>query len=136
MSRPTMEVLDFEECTQLLGQIPVGRIAITVQALPMILPVNFALVDDSILFRTIPGSKLAAATSRAVVAFEVDSYQDDGRSGWSVVAQGMASKVTDPAVLEKARASGIESWALGDQAEHVVRIGLSTLTGRRFTALT
>jgi nitroimidazol reductase NimA-like FMN-containing flavoprotein (pyridoxamine 5'-phosphate oxidase superfamily) len=131
-----MEVLDFEECTQLLGQIPVGRIAITVQALPMILPVNFALVDDSILFRTIPGSKLAAATSRAVVAFEVDSYQDDGRSGWSVVAQGMASKVTDPAVLEKARASGIESWALGDQAEHVVRIGLSTLTGRRFTALT
>jgi hypothetical protein len=48
----------------------------------------------------------------------------------------MASKVTDPAVLEKARASGIESWALGDQAEHVVRIGLSTLTGRRFTALT
>jgi nitroimidazol reductase NimA-like FMN-containing flavoprotein (pyridoxamine 5'-phosphate oxidase superfamily) len=81
-----MEVLDFEECTQLLGQVPVGRIAITVQALPMILPVDFAFVDDWTPFRTIPGSKLAAATSRVIVAFEVDSYQDDGRSEWSVVA--------------------------------------------------
>jgi hypothetical protein len=35
-------------------------------------PVNFCLDGDDIVIRTAAGSKLAAATRRAVVAFEVD----------------------------------------------------------------
>jgi nitroimidazol reductase NimA-like FMN-containing flavoprotein (pyridoxamine 5'-phosphate oxidase superfamily) len=133
MSKPTMEILSAEECTELLRQVPVGRIAITVGALPVILPINFAVVDDAIVFRTISGTKLAAATSNAVVAFEVDSYEDDGRSGWSVMVQGMATEVTDPAGLERARAASLDSWALDGDAGHVVQIELHVLSGRRFT---
>ncbi|MGO8871047.1 MAG: pyridoxamine 5'-phosphate oxidase family protein [Acidimicrobiales bacterium] len=134
MVKPVMEVLGTDQCTELLRQVPVGRVAITVDALPVVLPVNFAVVDDTIVFLTIPGTKLTAATANAVVAFEVDSYEADGRSGWSVVVQGIASEVTDSIELEKILAVGIESWALDGQADHAVRIELHTLSGRRFTS--
>ena len=66
--------------------------------------------------------------SRAVDAFEVDSYEPDGRSGWGVMAQGMACEVTDPPTLEKIHNSGIKAWAVAGQAEHV-----ACLSGRRFS---
>jgi hypothetical protein len=50
-------------------------------------------VNGAIVFRTAPGSKIAAAAAGSVVAFEVD---DDGRldrSGWSVLAVGQAQLV-------------------------------------------
>ena len=127
-----METLSIEECVDCLGQVPIGRIAITVGALPVILPVNFALVDDSIYFRTVPGTKLAAATSRAVVAFEVDSYESGGQAGWSVLVQGMARIVNDGPTLDRISQAKLDAWALPDEADHVVRVEMSTITGRRF----
>lgn len=113
MYEPTTEILSAEECVTLLHQVPVGRIGITVDALPVILPVNYSVVDDAIMFRTIPGSKLAAASASTVVAFEVDSHGDDGCSGWSVLVQGMAREVTDPLEREIAVESsdtGLGHW--------------------------
>ena len=49
-----------------------GRVAITVNALPAILPVRFALDHDEIVFRASPGGVLAEATRHAVIAFEAD----------------------------------------------------------------
>ncbi len=134
MPKPVMEVLSAEECAELLPQMPVGRIAVTVDALPVILPINFAVVDDAVVFRTVPGTKLAAATSNAVVAFEVDSYEADGRSGWSVMLQGVASEVTDPSSLRASLDSPIQAWALDGEADHIVRIEPRMLSGRRFTS--
>ncbi len=128
-----MEILSSSECAELLKVAPVGRIAITVAALPVILPVNFLVVDNEIVFRTNPGTKLAAATSQAVVAFEVDGYEPHGRSGWSVVVQGIASEVTDPAALIRVRGSGLDAWAVDGQGDHVVRIDIQTISGRRFS---
>ncbi len=132
MYEPTTEILSAEECVTLLHQVPVGRIGITVDALPVILPVNYSVVDDAIMFRTIPGSKLAAASASTVVAFEVDSHGDDGCSGWSVLVQGMAREVTDPLEREIALRAPIRAWAIGDRADRVVRIEMQTLSGRRY----
>jgi hypothetical protein len=96
----------------------------------VILPVNFTLLDESIVFRTIPGTKLDAATN-AVVALEIDSYEADGRSGWSVLAIGQASKVLSDELAE-AEALGLEAWPLDGQASHFVRIDPSQISGRRF----
>lgn len=127
-----MEILSAEECIALLRQAPVGRIGVSVDALPVILPVNYAVVDDAIVFRTSPGSKLAAASAGAVVAFEVDSYADDGCSGWSVLAQGRAHEVSEPVEREIALRAPVRAWAFGDGADRVVRIDMQTLTGRRY----
>ena len=132
MYEPTMEILSAEECVQLLRQVPVGRIGITVGALPVILPVNYSIVDNAIMFRTNPGSKLAAASASTVVAFEVDSHEQDGCSGWSVLVQGMAREVINPLEREMALAAPIRAWAFGDRADRVVRIEMQTLSGRRY----
>jgi len=109
----------------------VGRIGITVQALPVVLPVNFGLLGESIIFRTTPGTKLEAATNKAVVAFEVDSYEPNGRSGWSVLVIGRATKMPADEVGD-AEALGIDAWPLDGQASHFVRIEGSQITGRGF----
>lgn len=121
------------ECLALLSTTPVGRIGVSIGAMPVILPVNFAVLDDSIVFRTVPGTKLHAATRGAIVAFEADDYVPDGSSGWSVLAVGIASTIEGPVEVERARAVGIDTWAVADEASHFVRIETSRLTGRRFT---
>ena len=83
------------DCLRLLRTVPVGRVGITVGALPVILPVNF-LFFEAVVFRTVPRTKLAAATASSVVAFEGDDYEIGGALGWSVVVQGTASEVTAP----------------------------------------
>jgi nitroimidazol reductase NimA-like FMN-containing flavoprotein (pyridoxamine 5'-phosphate oxidase superfamily) len=72
--RVRLETLDRAECLNLMATAPVGRIGVSIGALPAIIPVNFALVGANIVIRTVPGAKLDAATRHAVVAFEVDSY--------------------------------------------------------------
>jgi nitroimidazol reductase NimA-like FMN-containing flavoprotein (pyridoxamine 5'-phosphate oxidase superfamily) len=131
--RVTVEVLDRAECLRLLATVPVGRIAVSIGALPAIFPVNFAVVGDRIVIRTVPGTKLDAATSRAVVAFEADGYAPDGSSGWSVMVQGLCGEVVEPAELTALSASPLRAWAFDEGvAARFVRIDLSFVSGRRF----
>ena len=94
VDRNGLEVLSRGECLQLLGGATLGRIGITIQALPLILPVNFKLVGHAIVFRTGPGTKLDAATRGSVVAFEADEIEPFSHAGWSVVVTGVAQEVT------------------------------------------
>jgi nitroimidazol reductase NimA-like FMN-containing flavoprotein (pyridoxamine 5'-phosphate oxidase superfamily) len=132
MSETLLEVLNEAQCLALLGQVPVGRIGITVGALPVILPVNFAALNGSVIFRTVPGTKLSAATANHVVAFEVDSYEAEGRSGWSVLVQGMASEVTDPVAVRHSLAALGTPWGVAEVADRIVKIEVERISGRRF----
>jgi hypothetical protein len=51
--------------------------------MPSILPVNYALLDDDVVFRTDPGSKLLAALMKVLFAFEVDDADPRTRTGWA-----------------------------------------------------
>lgn len=126
-----METLDRETCLRLLASVPVGRVGVSIGALPAVLPVNFVLVGTTIVVRTVPGTKLDAAMQGAVVAFEADSYALDGSSGWSVMVQGRCFEVTEPASLAPAIAQ-LESWALDGSAQRVIRIEVSFISGRQF----
>jgi Pyridoxamine 5'-phosphate oxidase len=48
--------LAYRESLRLLVTVPVGRLIFTVNALPTVRPMNFAVVDDLILLRTAAGS--------------------------------------------------------------------------------
>ena len=99
--RNGLEVLSRAECLRLLGGARIGRVGLSMGALPAVLPVNFTLVDDAIVLRTAAGSKLDAALANSVVAFEVDSIDPMYHTGWSVLVQGVASEVVDPADRER-----------------------------------
>src|SRR5579862_2130276 len=90
----TLDQLPRDECLRLVGQVPLGRIVYTRQALPAVELVNFTLDNGEIVIRTDSSGKLAAATRGAVVAFEADSVDTAAHSGWSVTIVGYAEAVT------------------------------------------
>lgn len=125
------EEIAIEECTALLGQGGVGRLAGVLDGRPFIFPVNYALDGDTVVFRTSPGTKLAGA-GFGRVAFEIDGTDDDRRTGWSVVVQGVATEITDALDRDSQarRALELEPWVPGDKA-HWVAIQAELITGRR-----
>lgn len=126
-----LEILDEDECLRLLVTVPIGRVALSYDALPAVFPVNFALYDRRIVFRTGRGSKLDAAVRHSVVAFEVDQFDAHYHSGWSVLAVGRADDITDN--LEIIGGDGrVRPWAGGDR-DHYVAIEIELLSGRRIT---
>ncbi|MFF8860320.1 pyridoxamine 5'-phosphate oxidase family protein, partial [Streptomyces althioticus] len=110
-----------------------GRVAVTApDGRPAVVPVNYEVVDDAIVFRTRPGSVPAAAAGDEV-AFEVDHVDEAMSQGWSVLAVGPATTVTEPdAVRDLARRAHTEPWA-GGTRDTWVSIRPTRLTGKRIT---
>jgi nitroimidazol reductase NimA-like FMN-containing flavoprotein (pyridoxamine 5'-phosphate oxidase superfamily) len=128
--RHGLEKLSREECLTLLGSRSVGRVGITLSALPVIFPVNFAVMDGDVVFRSSPGSKLTAAVQRAVVAFEVDDVDNMYHAGWSVLIVGPAYEITDGSELDRAKALPLTPWAPGTKG-HFIRVRSEIISGRR-----
>ena len=124
------EALGEEECFELLGRGKIGRVAITMGAIPAVLPVNYCFVDGAIHFRTGEGAKLTAASQHAVVAFEVDEIDLLYHAGWSVLAIGMARVLDSSADLAWAARLPLRAWAPGVR-DRFVRIVPEFVSGRR-----
>lgn len=132
-----MEVLSREECLVLLSTTPVGRVGLTVGALPVILPVNFAVsAGDDIVFRTGEGQKLRAALDGAVIAFEADGLDAERQEGWSVLVQGVArlTATGDGPDLPGLELAELATWA-GIEPSHVVMVNTEHMSGRRIVHL-
>lgn len=125
-----LQLLTEEEARALLTQSDVGRVGVSMGAIPAIFPVNYAVIDDTVVFRTAPGSKLSAATAEAVVAFEVDDYDRNDRTGWSVLVVGRSEVVHDVDMTFKVLDTGLEPWADGFRSS-IVRIRIEMISGRR-----
>jgi nitroimidazol reductase NimA-like FMN-containing flavoprotein (pyridoxamine 5'-phosphate oxidase superfamily) len=123
--------LSREECVRLLTTRQLGRVSVSIGALPAILPVNYVLWRDNIVFRSAPDTKLSAALMGAVVGFEVDDVYDERRGGWSVLIVGHATEIRDAATLEIVRRLPLESWAPGER-DLFVSIPTEHISGRAF----
>jgi uncharacterized protein len=132
--RTGIEALDREECTRLLERQTVGRLAVVDNGRPVILPINYVLADDHIVFRTAEGTKLDAVARRGPVAFEIDQTDPVYETGWSVLVRGEAEHVIDESVLERLRALPLRSWSSHEKSNWV-RIRLDDVTGRRIVAV-
>jgi hypothetical protein len=124
-----LEVLSEQECRLLLEAETIGRVGLSVGALPAILPVNYSMADGMILFRTGMGTKLSAALSHTVVAFEVDHADPDRSEGWSVLVVGVAEPVDGP--VEAPTSDGVPTSWPGWHRQHLVRIRPEVISGRR-----
>ena len=131
--RNGLEILHRDECRVLLGTQVIGRIGVTVNALPVVLPVNYQLFDGQLIIQTERETRLADATHDTVVAFEVDSVEADGSSGWSVVITGIANEVTHPDIIAQLRRLPFTRWVRNEH-DRYVNISLDLMSGRRITA--
>ncbi|MFE1897500.1 pyridoxamine 5'-phosphate oxidase family protein [Streptomyces yangpuensis] len=132
------EELGAKEALRLLGTVGLGRIVFTRHALPAARPVDHLLDDGDIIIRVQDGSTLEALLTApdnpdVVVAHEADAIDPDTRLGWSVVATGYASAVTDPTELNR-YAQLLEPWA-DAPSSGAVRIRPGVVTGFRLRAV-
>ena len=125
-----LEILSPQQCRDLLERGTVGRIAVNVGALPAIFPVNYTILRDRIVFLTGDGTKLRAAVDRAVVAFQIDHFDEPSGSGWSVMAIGLAEEISDPEELRAAEQLQLRPFAGGERC-HFVKINPEFVSGRR-----
>lgn len=134
-----LEHLDRETCFHLLRSVPIARMGVTMDALPVILPVNFVLtsghLDDEpvVIVRSGRGTKLSAAAAGSVVAIEADHYDAFEHAGWSVLVQGMSRIVESPDEHEWAAHLPLRPWAIPD-AECFIAVTTRNVSGRRFGA--
>ncbi|MFD8562380.1 pyridoxamine 5'-phosphate oxidase family protein [Streptosporangium canum] len=125
-----LHVLSRQECIDLLASTPIGRIVFTDRALPAVQPVGFCIDGEDIVIHTGAGSKLAAATRDAVVAFEADDFDPQAHTGWSVTAVGRARAVCDPSEIARLSALPLTTWAPGDRG-HFITVRTEQVSGRR-----
>ena len=128
--RNGLETLSGAECLALLGSNDFGRIGLSINALPAILPVNYKVVDGVVVILSAGGAKLSAAANHSVVAFEVDNYSPSGEYGWSVLAIGVAFRVEDePELLARLHGS-MEVW-IDASAATLIGIRPDIISGRK-----
>lgn len=130
VDRNGLDVLDRAECLALLEEGVLGRVALCMGALPTILPVSYRLVDENVVFRTGIGSKLDAATRGAVIAFEVDAFDPEEHTGWSVVVTGIARDTPSHEWAAPILTAAVPRWA-PDGATRVLHLPTDIISGRR-----
>ena len=129
MSTPT--VLSPEECRHLLAGEVVGRVGLSTPKGPRIVPVNYAVHAEEVVFRTSAYSEVGTYGRNADVAFEVDRLDHERHQGWSVVVLGRSRVVDDPAELAEIRRTWEpRPWASGAR-NLVLAVPSRDLSGRR-----
>jgi nitroimidazol reductase NimA-like FMN-containing flavoprotein (pyridoxamine 5'-phosphate oxidase superfamily) len=125
-----LEELGHEACLHCLRGEGVGRIALVLNEFPLILPVNYRLVETPratwIALRTRPASPIDRAGMK--VAFEIDGIDPLRREGWSVLVRGMLQPV-DPDAAAFREHFDSNPW-LGERDAWYV-IEPFSVTGRR-----
>ncbi len=124
-----LQTLSEEECWEHLRSKVVGRLGVNVGRQPDIFPVNYLLDGDDIVIRTEPGTKLAAAIMGQNVAFEIDAFNEDDHTGWSVVVHGVARESRLLGNVMHDQELPIDPWAEGTKTRHL-RITPLKVTGR------
>jgi nitroimidazol reductase NimA-like FMN-containing flavoprotein (pyridoxamine 5'-phosphate oxidase superfamily) len=91
-SDSVIRTLSAEECYELLAVATVGRIGFVSPAGIEIIPVNYRIAGNRVLFKTAPSSLLAQLAGLDIhVAFEVDYHASDFVIAWSVLMHGVVN---------------------------------------------
>jgi uncharacterized protein len=129
-----LEILPFDECLRLLASVPVGRVGFFADGEIVVLPVNHLVDGQDPVFRTARGAKLSAAEGHNLVAFEADDYDEQTRSGWSVVVTGRAAGVYEESEVQRLSRRGLHPWSTAVDHPFWIRIRATSVSGRQTPA--
>ena len=131
MTTAWLEDLPYDECLRLLRERTIGRIAVVIDDFPIVLPINYRVVDTAgrtwLALRTQPGNVIERASMNA--AFEIDSVDPVHQQGWSVLARGTLHHV-DPDAADFRERFDPQPWLLAERDAWLV-IDPFAITGRR-----
>ncbi|MEP7333901.1 MAG: pyridoxamine 5'-phosphate oxidase family protein [Terracoccus sp.] len=117
-----------EECWEFLRDHEFGRIAFHLLDEVHIVPINYVVDGDRLIFRTSEGSKLLGLKMNADVAFEADEVKEEMAT--SVVLRGQARELTGDAgrLVEQLP---LRPW-VNTPKMRIIAIEKIEATGRRF----
>ena len=131
MSDAQLETLQHDECLALLRGHAVGRVAVIDNEFPVVLPVNYKLVETSgpawVAIRSRPGGVIDRAPMP--VGFEIDGIDITEQQGWSVLVRGTLHHVR-PDTGDFAERFDPEPWVANDRDAWLI-IEPFSITGRR-----
>jgi hypothetical protein len=134
MSEAQLEELPLDTCVALLRAQQVGRIAVVDNDFPVVVPINFRLVETSgptwVAIRTRPGNVIDRAPMP--VAFEIDGFDVTEQEGWSVLVRGTLHHVS-PSTGNFAERFDPQPWMDLDREAWLI-IEPFSITGRRLRA--
>jgi hypothetical protein len=126
-----LEPIAHDECLDLLRAHSLGRIAIVVDEFPVVLPVNYRLIETAhatwVGLRTRPGNIIDRAPMHA--AFEIDGSDEFHHAGWSVLVRGTLHHV-DPDAADFRDRFDPQPW-LDVERDAWLIIEPFAITGRR-----
>ncbi|WP_258069052.1 pyridoxamine 5'-phosphate oxidase family protein [Arthrobacter sp. N199823] len=128
---PEIQLLSEDQCWERLRGQVIGRLAVVVEDHPDIFPINYAVGNGSLVFRTAEGTKLHGSTSNTPVAFEIDGYEPQTEQAWSVVLRGTVLAIRADSELAMAENLTLEPWQAGVK-NHLMQIMPLNISGRRF----
>jgi nitroimidazol reductase NimA-like FMN-containing flavoprotein (pyridoxamine 5'-phosphate oxidase superfamily) len=118
--------LSREDCLRRLAAFSVGRLAVSLPGEPpLVLPVNYVLDDEVVVFRSDLGHKLFVLRDHTEASFQIDEIDPFHRTGWSVLVQGHAYEAV-PSEVGHLR---LRPWA-GGRKERWIRLVPARITGR------
>jgi len=126
---PVTELSD-EHAWRFLASQSFGRLALVSDDRPQIFPINFAVLDHTVLFRTAGGNKLRELIQNRHVALEADALTDS--EAWSVVLRGRAEMVIDDEGVRSAEKLHLPRW-IPVQPYVFIRITPVDIRARHFT---
>jgi nitroimidazol reductase NimA-like FMN-containing flavoprotein (pyridoxamine 5'-phosphate oxidase superfamily) len=106
-------------------------VGFSLEGVPIILPVNYGMVDGDVVVRTGEGVKAFSAVEHVVVAFEVDDVDLDEMVAWSVLVRGLCTELTEPHEVASAH-EATPHPLVAEPGDRYLRIRTGVLTGRRF----
>ena len=128
--RRGLRVLSLDECLTRAARLTFGRVAFAAVGDVTVLPVSYLVDGPSVSFLTTWGSKLQVAADGGRMAFEVDESDPGARTGWSVLFQGSAAIVDDPAHVRDLEARLPEPWVASDTPTFWVHLRADSVSGR------
>jgi nitroimidazol reductase NimA-like FMN-containing flavoprotein (pyridoxamine 5'-phosphate oxidase superfamily) len=123
-----VHILHPEESWDFLREREFGRLAFHLLDEVHIVPINYVVEGERLLFLTTEGSKLLGMTMNNDVAFEVDEIA--GEHATSVIARGRARQLVGEAAWVADRLP-MRPW-VGTPKYIVVEITVDEVSGRRF----
>ena len=122
-------ILSVSECWDLLSTVSLGRLVTSADGHAEIFPLNFAVQNKTVLFRSASGTKLVSAAINNQVLFEADDHDEAG--GWSVIMKGTARSLRSDEDRAEADEAQLRPW-IATEKSHYVRVLPLSITGRRF----
>lgn len=130
----SLQVLDQDECLRLLQSATLGRLGFSARSLPVVLPVNYVVDRDRIVFATEASSILAAAINEDVACLEIDDHDTLDHTGWSVLVTGKLRELSPAEAADATRVHPLPSWRAMPSPQ-VVELSIDMVSGRRLATV-